>query len=80
MTYRVQVHRSVSNYLRDLEGLTRAGRLAMYCFMDLLRNYGDEVDAGPAIRTLHLYVDDSEAADGLLRVRHADFVSLPDEV
>jgi len=42
MTYRVEVQRTVSNYLRGLEGLTRAGRLAMHGFMDALRDYGDE--------------------------------------
>jgi hypothetical protein len=31
-------------------------------------------DAGPAIRTLDLYVDDSEGGDGLLKVIYADLV------
>ena|ERR1700722_12605765 len=31
-------------------------------------------DAGPAIRSLDLYVDDSEGAAGLLRVMYADLV------
>jgi hypothetical protein len=34
-------------------------------------------DAGPAIRSLDLYVDDSEGAAGLLKVLHADLVPLP---
>jgi len=41
MTYHVDVHRAVANYLCGLEGFTRAGRLAMYGFMDVLRDYGD---------------------------------------
>src|SRR3954454_17951235 len=76
MTYRVEVHSGVSNYLRGLEGLTREGRLAMNGFLDVLRDYGDEAregcprqspgstffrlrwtfDAGPAIRSLDLYL------------------------
>jgi hypothetical protein len=36
-------------------------------------------DAGPAIRSLDLYVDDSEAAAGLLRVLYADLIPLPGE-
>ncbi len=99
MTYRVVVHRAVSNYLRGLNGLTREGRLAMYGLMDVLRDFGDEAraecprsspgatvfllswtfDAGPAIRTLHAYVDDSEGSAGLLRVLYADLLPLPDE-
>jgi len=34
-------------------------------------------DAGPAIRSLDLYVDDSEAAAGFLQVLYADLVPLP---
>ena len=99
MTYRVEVRRGVSDYLRGLEGMTRAGRLALFGFVDALRDYGDEAregcprrtpdssvfhlrwtfDAGPAIRSLDLYVDDSEAADGLLQVLYADLVPLPEE-
>jgi hypothetical protein len=36
-------------------------------------------DAGPAIRSLDLYVDDSQGADGLLEVLYADLVPLPEE-
>jgi hypothetical protein len=36
-------------------------------------------DAGPAIRSLDLYVDDSEGAAGLLKVLYADLVPLPEE-
>src|SRR5437588_12856860 len=36
-------------------------------------------DAGPAIRTLDLYVDDSEGAAGLLQVLYADLVPLPED-
>ncbi len=36
-------------------------------------------DAGPAIRSLDLYVDDSEGAAGLLQVLYADLVPLPGE-
>ena len=36
-------------------------------------------DAGPAIRSLDLYVDDSEGAAGLLEVLYADLVPSPDE-
>ena len=99
MTYRVEFHTGVANYLRSLEGLTRNGRLALNGFMDALREYGDETregcprqspsskvfrlrwtfDAGPAIRSLDLYVDDSEGAAGLLRVLYADFLPLPEE-
>ena len=99
MTYRVEVRSAVSNYLRGLEGLSRAGRLALNGFTDALRDYGDEAreacprqspgspvfllrwtfDAGPAIRSLDLFVDDSEAADGLLQVLFADIVPLPGE-
>jgi hypothetical protein len=99
MTYRVEVRSSVSAYLRGLEGLTRAGRLAMYGFMNALRDYGDEAraecprqiagstifrlrwtfDAGPEIRSLDLYVDDSEGAAGLLQVLYADVVPPPEE-
>lgn len=54
MIYRVEVHSSVSDYLhssvsdylRGLEGFTRVGRLALYGFMDVLRNYGDEAREG----------------------------------
>jgi hypothetical protein len=35
-------------------------------------------DAGPAIRSLDLYVDDSEGANGLLKVLFADLVPLPE--
>jgi hypothetical protein len=99
MTYRVEVRRAVSDYLRGLEGFTREGRLAMIGFLDALRDYGDEAregcprrtpgatvfrlrwtfDAGPAIRSLDLYVDDSEGAAGLLEVLCADLVPLPEE-
>jgi hypothetical protein len=99
MTYRVEVRGGVRDYLRGLEGVTRAGRLAMYGFMDVLRDYGDEAregcprqfpgstvfrlrwtfDAGPAIRSLDLYVDDAEGAAGLLEVLYADLVPLPEE-
>src|SRR5881275_539012 len=88
MIYRVEVQSGVSDYLRGLEGITRAGRLALNGFMDALREYGDEAreacprqapgstvfrlrwtfDAGPAIRSLDLYVDDSEGAAGRLEV------------
>jgi hypothetical protein len=99
MIYRVEVHRGVSDYLRGLEGFTRAGRLALCGFMDVLRNYGDEAregcprqtpgssvfrlrwtfDAGPTIRSVDLYVDDSQGAAGLLEVLYADLVPLPEE-
>ena len=36
-------------------------------------------DAGPAIRSLDLYVDDSEDAAGLLQVLYADLIPLPGE-
>jgi hypothetical protein len=36
-------------------------------------------DAGPAIRSLDLYVDDSEGAAGLLEILYADLVPLPEE-
>ena len=36
-------------------------------------------DAGPAIRSLDLYVDDSEGAAGRLEVLYADLVPLPEE-
>jgi hypothetical protein len=36
-------------------------------------------DAGPAIRSLDIYVDDSEGAAGLLKVLFADLVPLPGE-
>ena len=42
MIYRVEVHSGVSDYLRSLEGFTRAGRLNLCGFLDALRNYGDE--------------------------------------
>jgi hypothetical protein len=35
-------------------------------------------DAGPAIRSLDLYVDDSEGAAGLLQVLYAELVPLPE--
>jgi hypothetical protein len=99
MTYRVEVPSGVSDFLRGLEGLTREGRLAMYRFVDALREYGDEAregcprrspdssvfrlrwtfDAGPAIRSLDVYVDDSEGAAGLLEVLYADLVPRPEE-
>jgi hypothetical protein len=98
MTYRVEVRSAVSDYLRGLEGLTREGRLALYGFMNALRDYGDEArqgcprqeagstvfrlrwtfDAGPAIRSFDLYVDDSEGDSGLLRVLYAELVSAPE--
>ncbi len=34
-------------------------------------------DAGPAIRSLDIYVDDSEGAAGLLQVLYAELVPLP---
>src|SRR5690242_21948166 len=96
MIYRVEVYSGVSDYLRGLEGFTRIGRLSLYGFMEVLRNYGDEAregcprqtpdsavfrlrwtfDAGPAIRSLDLYVDDSQAATGLLEILYADLVPL----
>src|SRR3954451_16357901 len=36
-------------------------------------------DAGPAIRSLDLFVDDSEGAAGLLRVLYADLVPSSEE-
>jgi hypothetical protein len=98
MTYRVTIRSGVSDYLRGLEGLTREGRLAMYGFVNVLRDYGDEAraecprqspsstifrlrwtfDAGPAICSLDLYIDDSEAAAGLLEVLYAELISVPD--
>jgi hypothetical protein len=98
MIYRAEVHGPVSDYLRGLEGFTRAGRLALYGFMDVLRTYGDEAregcprqtpdstvfrlrwtfDAGPAIRSLDVYVDDSQGEAGLLQVLFADLVPLPE--
>jgi hypothetical protein len=36
-------------------------------------------NAGPAIRSLDLYVDDSECAAGLLQVLYADLVPLPED-
>lgn len=98
MPYRVEVATAVSNYLRGLEGMTRAGRLALHGFMGALRIYGDEAregcprqtsgspvfrlrwtfDAGPAIRSLDIYVDDSEVAAGLLQVLFAELVPLPE--
>ena len=36
-------------------------------------------DAGPAIRSLDLYVDDSEGAAGLLEVLYADLVPPSEE-
>ena len=99
MAYQVRVAEPVSNYLRGLEGMTRLGRLALYSFLDALRDYGDEAragcprptpdatvfrlrwtfDAGPAIRSLDLYVDDSQGAAGVLRVLHADLVASPEQ-
>ena len=96
MIYRVEVRRAVRDYLRGLEGFTRAGRLAMIGFMDVLRNYGDEArescprfssastifclrwtfDAGPAIRSLDIYVDDTQGDSKLLEVIYADLVPL----
>jgi hypothetical protein len=52
MIYHVEVHPvRVSEYLRNLEGCTRLGRLALYGFMDALRIYGDEARAGCPRRT-----------------------------
>ena len=99
MAYRVSVAKSVADYLRGLEGLTRLGRLALYYVMNVLRDYRDEAregcprrtpdstvfrlrwtfDAGPEIRSLDLYVDDSRGAEGLLRVLYAEVVPLPEE-
>ena len=79
--------------------MTREGRLALYGFVAVLRDYGDEAregcprqtpgssvfqlrwtfDAGPDIRSLDLYVDDSEGAAGLLRVLYAELGPLPGE-
>lgn len=95
MIYRVEVRSGVSDYLRSLKGITREGRLAMYGFVNALRDYGDEAkeacprqtpastvfrlrwtfDAGSAICSLDLYVDDSAGASGLLEVLYADLVS-----
>jgi hypothetical protein len=36
-------------------------------------------NAGPAIRSLDLYVDDSQGGAGLLEVLYAEMVSLPEE-
>jgi hypothetical protein len=36
-------------------------------------------DAGPAVRSLDLYVDDSEGAAGLPEVLYADLIPLPEE-
>src|SRR5438046_1011323 len=99
MIYGVEVHPDVSEYLRGLEGFTRFGRLTLYGFMDVLRDYGDNAraecprpspgspifclrwtfDAGPAIRSLDFYVDDSQAATGLLQVLYAEMVAPPEE-
>lgn len=46
MIYRVEVHSGVSDYLRSLEGFTRAGRLNLCGFIDVLRNYGNEAREG----------------------------------
>jgi hypothetical protein len=46
MTYNVEVDLAVTNYLRSLAGMTRAGRLALNGFMDVLRIYGDEARQG----------------------------------
>ncbi len=96
MLYRIGLPSSVSDYLylRGIEGMTRDGRLAMYGFVNALREYGDEAreicprsvtdlsifqlhwtfDAGPSIRTLDLYVDDSDAASGRLQVVYAEMI------
>lgn len=99
MIYLVEVYSGVSEYLRSLEGFTRAGRLNLCGFIDVLRNYGDEArqecprptpgstvfrfrwtfDAGPAIRSVDFYVDDSQGGAGLLEVLYAELVSLLDE-
>lgn len=99
MIYDVEVRSGVSDYLRGLEGFTRAGRLALIGFLDALRDYGDEArercprqtpnstvfrlrwtfDAGPAIRSLEVYVDDSHGAAGRLEVLFADLIPLPKE-
>lgn len=98
MSYRVEVHSGVSDYLRGLEGYTRTGRLNLCGFIDVLRNYGDEAregcprqnpdspvfclrwtfDAGPAIRCVAFYVDDSQGASGVLEVLYAELVPLPE--
>ena len=36
-------------------------------------------DAGPAIRSLDVYVDDSEGAAGMLEVLYAELLPLPEE-
>ena len=36
-------------------------------------------DAGPAIRSVDIYVDDSQGASGLLEVLYAELVPLPEE-
>jgi hypothetical protein len=36
-------------------------------------------DAGPAVRSLDLYVDDSKGPEGILEVLYADLVLLPEE-
>ncbi len=99
MTYDIAVSRGVSDYLRGLEGFTRAGRLALCDFLNVLRDYGDEAraecprqtpdstvfrlrwtfDAGPAIRSLDVYVDDAQGAAGLLEVLYAELAPLPEE-
>lgn len=99
MIYRVEVHSGVSDYLRSLEGFTRAGRLNLCGFIDVLRKYGDEAregcprqtpdsmifrfrwtfDAGPAIRSVDFYVDDSQGAAGCFEVLYAEMVQLPEE-
>ena len=96
MTYHVEVDSDVSEYVRNLEGFTRIGRLNLFSYIDALRNYGDEArqacsrnppdsmvfrfnwtfDAGPAVRTLTLYVDDSQAAAGILVVLYAELAPL----
>jgi hypothetical protein len=99
MIYRIEVYSGVSDYLRGLQGFTREGRLALYGFLDVLRNYGDEAregcprqfpdatvfrlrwtfDAGPTVRSVDFYVDDSNGAAGLLEVLYAELVPLPEE-
>lgn len=99
MSYRVEVYRGVSDYVRGLEGFNRASRLALYGFLDVLRSYGDEAregcprrtpnstvfclrwtfDAGPEIRSVDFYVDDSQGAAGLLEVLYAELAPLPEE-
>jgi hypothetical protein len=99
VTYRVEAHRGVRDYLRGLEGLSRESRLVLIGFMDALREHGDEArqacprqsphstvfrlrwtfKAGSNIRSLNIYVDDSEGASGVLTVLYADLVPLFEE-